>query len=412
MIQLRDYQKECIEKMVWARKLPGNDLVSLPQGSGKSIIISELAKELNEPILILVPSKELLEQDQEKLEQWTKVKIYSAGSNSKEIGNITLATIQSAYKTPELFKDFKVVIIDEADLINPKNLSGMYNRLFDFIGHPKIYGLTATPFRNDSYYKRWGKLSWQVLSIHTVKMLTRYKELFWNRMLYVKHAQDLIDERYLVPLSYFSLQSFDYTKLKFNKSKSEFDLVNFEEKYMPFIDDTAEFINNFKKQSLIFVSTISQGEKLQKLVKNSELVSSKTSKKVREKIVNSFKNNTLKHVINVGILLVGFDKPDLENIVVLRPTRSLRLWMQLLGRGMRTNKGKTTCNIYDFVSNKSFLGKAESMKIEKIDGKWNVTTDTFPDGLHYKELYSFKLKPKTNEVEAEYLEPSTHNQDQ
>jgi DNA repair protein RadD len=87
--------------MLWARGLEGNDLVSLPTGSGKSLIISELAKKLREPILILVPSKELLQQDKEKLSHWTDVNVYSAGMNEKTVGEITLATIQSAYKNPE-----------------------------------------------------------------------------------------------------------------------------------------------------------------------------------------------------------------------------------------------------------------------------------------------------------------------
>lgn len=410
--KLRPYQEECVNKMLWARKLPGNDLISLPTGSGKSLVVSELAKKLAEPILILVPSKELLEQDQEKLERWTKVHVYSAGSKSKEVGNITIATIQSAYKKPELFTQFKVVIIDEADLLNPKNLDGMYNKMFKAMGNPKIYGLTATPFRMDSFYRSWGNAFWQKETVHTVKMLTRYRERFWTRMLYTAHTSDLIKEGYLAPLTYYKANLIQHDKLSFNKSKSEFDLEDFEEKFNPFLSQTAYNITKTEGSVLVFCATITQADNLKSYIKDAMVITSTTKAKDRAKAVEDFRNGSLRVVINVGVLLVGFDKPDLENIIVARPTRSLRLHMQMLGRGMRRAPKKQTCNIIDLVGNLDVLGFADTMKIEKIEEKWNVTTNTKPEGWHMQEIYSFKLpiKPPTpSEDKPEYSEPSKHN---
>lgn len=392
---LRLYQTEAVNKMVWARQLEGNDLISLPQGSGKSLVISELAKQLNEPILILTPSKELLEQDKEKLEHWTPVNVYSAGMKEKTIGNITLGTIQSVYKNPELFTDFKVVIVDECDEINPKKLAGMYHKLFRGMGAEKVYGLTATPFRNDFFYRSWGNNYWQKETVHTIKLLTRYRERFWNRMLYVAHAKDLIDQGYLAPLTYHKMNLVTQDKLSFNKSKSEFDLEDFEEKFNPFLQKTSELIRvMIKRQVLVFAATITQAENLQKLIPLSEVVTGNTPNKERARIVKGFRDGTIRVVINVGVLLIGFDKPDLQNIVICRPTRSLRLHMQLLGRGMRPFAGKSSCEVYDLVGNVDTLGEAESMRVEKIDNKWNVTTNTFPGGFHLQELYTFKLKLK------------------
>lgn len=403
MVKLRDYQEEAVKKMIWARSLEGGDLLSLPTGAGKSLIISEFARQIKEPILILCPSKELLEQDKEKLSQWTSVNVYSAGMNEKTVGDITIATIQSAYKNPELFTRFNVVIIDEADLVNPKNLAGMYNKLFRGMGNPKVYGLTATPFRMDSYYKRWGRQAWQVETVTTVKVLTRYRERFWLRMLYVVHPKDLIEKEYLVPLTYHATTMIPQNKLKFNKSKSEFDLEDFDRQFEPFTEKTADLINGLEKQSLIFASTIEQAERIASHIPECVIITSKTPKKEREQSVEGFRNGTIKHVINVGILLVGFDKPDLENIVIARPTRSLRLHFQLLGRGMRPNKGKKTCNIYDLVGNIATLGTAESLRIDKYEGKWNILTDTFPKGAHYVELFKFQIKkPTENSVEDYY----------
>lgn len=401
MVILRPYQKEAVAKMMWARTLEGNDLVSLPQGSGKSLVIAELAKQLKEPILILVPSKELLEQDKEKLEHWTSVDVYSAGMKSKVVGNITIGTIQSVYKNPELFTHFKVVIIDEADLVNPKSLDGMYNKLFKEMGNPKIYGLSATCFRMDSYYRKWGISKWQVETVHTLKMLTRYRERFWTRMLYVAHVEDLINEGYLTRLTYHKLNFLNQNQLAFNKSKSEFDMEDFEMKFNPFLKRTAELCVATTHQSLVFVATIQQGVNLASLIPGSQVVSSKTSAKERELIVKDFRSGKLKVAINVGVLLVGFDKPDLLNLIVARPTRSLRLHLQMLGRGMRIHPGKTTCHIYDLVGNVDVLGGVESIRVEKIEGKWNITSETKPEGWHYQEIYSFKIKPK----EPKYKDP-------
>lgn len=387
--------------MMWARSLPGNDLVSLPTGAGKSLVISELAKKLAEPLLILVPSKELLEQDKEKLEHWTPVNVYSASMNEKTIGNITIATIQSAYKNPELFKQFKVVIIDEADLVDIKKLDGMYRKLFKGMGDPKIYGLTATPFRMDHFYRSWGRQFWQKETVHTLKVLTRYKQRFWSRMLYVVQPGDLVKEGYLAPLTYHHINLIEHSRLAFNKSKSEFDMEDFEAKFNEFVSQAAYNIKMINDSTLVFCATVSQAENFKQFLPDAGIITSKTPKKERERLVEGFRNGQIKVILNVGVLLVGFDKPDLKNIVVARPTRSLRLHMQMLGRGMRRAPQKSTCHVHDLVGNVQIMGQAETLRVEKIEDKWNITTNTKPDGWHMAELYTYQLKPPKDITDLE-----------
>lgn len=406
-MKLRSYQETAVNKMLWGVTLEGNGLIVIPTGGGKTHIIAEFTKRLGKPILILTPSRELLEQDYDKLSKVVpkeEIGIYSASMNSKEVKKYTLATIQSAYKHPEQFAHYDVVLIDEADLVDPKNLDGMYNGFFRAIGNPRIIGLTATPFRMDSYYRRWGRLSWQVETVTTLKFLTRYQERFWSRILHVVHAEELIKDGYLVPLTYYDKTMIPQEKLRFNKSRSDFNLEDFEEQYIPFVDQTANLISNMEEKSvLVFCATTGQAEMLQKKIPGSEIVTGATPKKERERIVGAFRQGTLRVVLNIGVLLVGFDKPDLEAIVIARPTRSLRLHSQLLGRGMRIHPGKTTCNIYDLVGNVATLGRAESLKIEKRPSPtgsmlWNVVTETRPDGWHYAELYTYNLhKPHRGE---------------
>src|SRR4051812_3998685 len=125
MMTLRSYQQKAVEALLWAHKLEGPDVAVLPTGAGKSLVIADLAKKLMQPILILQPSKEILEQNYNKLCHYvdeSEIGIYSASMNRKDLGFYTLATIQSIYKTPEKFKEFSTIIIDECHKVDPKSL--------------------------------------------------------------------------------------------------------------------------------------------------------------------------------------------------------------------------------------------------------------------------------------------------
>ena len=121
----------------------------LPTGSGKSLIIADIAARLDGHTLVFQPSKEILEQNFKKLCSYgiLDCSIYSASFNSKEISRITFATIGSVKNHPELFTHFKNIIVDECHLVNPKE--GMYKDFFDAV-KCKVLGLTATPYRLSS----------------------------------------------------------------------------------------------------------------------------------------------------------------------------------------------------------------------------------------------------------------------
>lgn len=407
---LRQYQKRAIEKMIWSLGIPGNSVVSMPVGSGKTHVISGFVEETKKPLLILVPSKELLEQDLEKLllvVDRKDVGIYSASMNEKLVKKYTLATIQSAYKRPQLFVGFETVIIDECHNVNPKNLSGMYNTFFQEMGNPKIIGLTATPYRLDSYYHRpggWTGYSgkyWQrkdLEVITTTKMIVRYKERFWHSLIYVANTKSLQDMGYLCKLTYENFSTVMHETLKVNKSKSDFDLEDFEGLMSDREKEIVLKISLMEHKSvLVFCSTVDQAERLSENTATSRVVVGTTSKKEREEIIDQFRSGELKIIFNVGVLTTGFDHPELDAIVMLRPTKSLNLYNQMLGRGTRNAPDKETCTIYDYAGNYKSMGSLEGIQVVKQVFKmdypeWNVISDTNPNGLHMKSLYKFKIK--------------------
>lgn len=394
-MELREYQNQAIEKILWAKNenLPGNDLIVMPTGSGKSVVIAHLAKQLNEPILILQPSKEILKQNLEKLSRYVdrkEIGIYSASMNEKEVKYFTFATIQSIYKKPEEFKHFKLVILDEAHLLNPKNLSGMFTSFLKEIGDPKVIGFTATPYRLGLNYNfRNGEL----IAYSTIKLINRLKGFFWKRLLFNIGIQELIDQKFLCQLEYIDHSLIDHSDIPRNKSESEFDLKKYEkmlsDKQFEIVK-TIEYAKSISKSVLVFCSSVEQAEKFAGLLKG-EVVTAKTKPNERDDIIEKFKNGEIRVVFNVGVLTTGFDHPALDCIVLLRPTRSIGLFCQMLGRGLRIAEGKKSCKVIDMTSTVKNLGRVETVKLEKQNNKWELISETCSN-WHNKELFSFVVK--------------------
>jgi len=393
-IVLRPYQQQALDKILWAQKLEGNDICVLPTGAGKSIVIAELANALNQPILILQPTKEILEQNYEKLSQYVDIEdigIYSASMNQKIIKHYTFATIQSIYKKPDDFKHFKMVIIDECHLVNPKKLDGMFTKFLKEIGSPKVVGFTATPYRLDLtyFYDHHGWLSAQT----AIKLINRMKGRFWYRIIFNINNKELVDQNYLVPLEYIDRAIIDQTEIPTNKSLSDFDLDAYEikisSKEKQILENLA-YARTIAKQILVFCSSVRQATKLNTLIDDSAVVTAKTSAKDRENIISNFKNGKLPIVFNVGVLTTGFDHPSLDCIVLIRPTRSIALYYQMLGRGVRKAEGKTSCKVIDLTSTIKHLGKIETIKLEKVDNKWELLSET--GSWHGRKLYEFAIK--------------------
>lgn len=393
-MQLRTYQKECIDKIMWAQQLPGNDLIQLPTGAGKSIVIAEIASRIQKDILILQPTKEILEQNYEKLCKYVDpslISIYSASMNEKVIKQYTLATIGSIYKKPELFAHFKLIILDECHLLNPKNLEGMFTSFLKAIGNPKVIGLTATPYRLTPMYIKSSKpwiSEWEIAT--SIKLINRLKEHFWSRLLYVVNYQDLVNQNFLVPIRYEINDLLDEGSIKINKSRSDFDMSDWEDNLIEYENTVSLYVEDAKKEYksvLIFCPGVESAQSLSITTKD-EYICADTPKKERTRIINGFKNGSIKAVYNVGVLTTGFDHPALDCIIMARPTQSIGLYYQMAGRGVRLSPGKTHCTLIDLCGNVTRMGRIETIKTTKNpEGKWDLQSET--GYWHGVELYRF-----------------------
>lgn len=371
--ELRDYQARAVDAGVeffTEPMKPGNNgIIVLPTGSGKSLVIANIINRLTGKTIVLQPSKEILEQNHEKLLSYGYMAgIYSASLGKKQVNKITFATIGSVVRNSHLFSDFQYIIIDECHLVN--SATGMYREFIDKLDKVRVLGLTATPYRLSS--NSFGSM---------LKFITRTKSRIFKRVLYYVQNQDLFKAGYLAKLKYFDMPGFDRTRLKANSSGAEFtdesvrkyyQLTHFDERLR---DIVQRLVNSGRKNILVFTQMVAESEMLSKMIYGAAYVHGETPKKEREKLLKDFKSGKIKVMCNVGVLTTGFDYPEMETVVIARPTMSLALYYQMIGRAIRIHPNKESAYIVDLCDNIGQFGAVEDIYLEKErdTGLWVVT---------------------------------------
>lgn len=378
MYKLRDYQQKASDAAVSffnnkAKKT--NAIMVLPTGSGKSLIIADIAARLDGHTLVFQPSKEILEQNFKKLCSYgiLDCSIYSASFNSKEISRITFATIGSVKNHPELFIHFKNIIVDECHLVNPKE--GMYKKFFEVV-NCKILGLTATPYRLSSS-QEFGAM---------LKFITRTRPAIFKEVIYHVQVSTLLDMGYLSKLNYYPMNPTGWNELNLKVNTTgadytdrsvqrEYERIDF---YSFLVHIVQRLVNNQKtgikrKGILVFTRFLKEAERLTYSISGCAIVSGDTPKGERERILEAFKAGEISVVANVGVLTTGFDYPELDTVVMARPTMSLAMWYQIVGRAIRPHPNKEAGWIVDLCGNINRFGYVENLKlVDGGNGKWAV----------------------------------------
>lgn len=361
---LREYQIDAVNAAVeffnGSRKNPA--LMVLPTGSGKSLIIANIVKSISGHTLVFQPSKEILEQNFNKLlsyDQFVDASIFSASFNSKVISRVTYATIGSAINKPNMFTHFDNVIIDECHFVNAKQ--GMYKRFLSFIGKKKILGLTATPYR----------MNIDGFGGTMLKFLTRTRPRVFYDLIYHCQIESLSSMGYLADIEYFNADNvFDTEKLVVNSTKMDYTDESIKKYYkeVAFNEQIANvasrLIKHGRKNVLVFTKFVEEAEFVNnKLGDICATVSANTHPKERDRILTDFKKGNIKVVTNVGVLTTGFDFPELETILLARPTRSLALYYQMIGRAMRPHRNKESAYVVDMCRTYNRFGRVEELAI-------------------------------------------------
>jgi len=366
------YQKEAIERAVRFLSGPSkhNAIEVLPTGSGKSLVIAGIAKELEGKTIVFQPTKEILEQNLNKIYSYgVNATVYSASLNKKELSDLTYATIGSVKNLADTFNDFgiKNIIVDECHYVNPKK--GMYKELFEQMKGVKILGLTATPYRltNDG----WGG--------SILKFITRTRPRVFQKVLYYVQNGDLFRDGYLCPLKYYQFGDFNRSKLKFNSTGSDYSDDSVQQ-YFDFISFESEIVHCVKRLIkagrngvLIFTPYIKESEYVVSNVPGAQIVTGETPNNDRAEIITAFRKGQIPAICNVGVLTHGFDYPELDTVVIARPTASLSLYYQMVGRAVRRHPNKKEAWIIDMCKNTELFGRVEDLRLkDEGNGKWVI----------------------------------------
>lgn len=374
-MKLRDYQLEPVAIGIEFFNTPkmAPSIIVAPTAFGKSIIIAYIAKGINEKVLVIQPSKELLEQNYNKLiNLGGKASIYSASMGEKEIGDITYATIGSIINIAWKFRELGItkVIIDECDRY-PRDKNGQLRKFIDGMKATHVLGLTATPLKLQTNMGETGPYSKLVMLTNRSKHGT-----FFKHIIHVSQIEEIVKMGFWTPLEYQSYD-FDTGALVYNSSGAEYtndsiarayENQNLQDKIVKKVRELQD-----RKSILIAVPTIEQATQLAGKIPSAAVVHGETPTGERNRIIEEFRNQKIRVIVQVNVLTVGFDYPELDCLITGRPTASISWWYQFVGRGTRIHDNKQNCLVVDFVGAVDKFGKVESLYYkEDENGIWEL----------------------------------------
>jgi len=365
-LTLRPYQVEAVQAVYHhLRQRDDNPVVVCPTGAGKSLIMATICRDAVDRwggrVLILAHVKELLEQTANTLRRVAPdldIGVYSAGLNSRDTEHpIIVAGIQSVYKRACELDAFDIALVDEAHRIAIDGESTYRQFLADaktINPNIRVVGLTATPFRL--------KGGWIAREDHLL-----------NHVCYEISVKELIAQGYLCPL-----------KSRAGKSKANLDGLHIRagefiaseveaamDQYTLVQSACEEIIEltRDRRSVLIFTSGVQHGKHVAGHIRRISgqdcgFVCGETPGLEREGTLHRFKSGDLKYLANVNVLTTGFDAPNIDCVVLLRPTNSPGLFYQMVGRGFRLHPGKTDSLVLDYGGNILRHGPVDDLRIK------------------------------------------------
>ncbi|MGR4988361.1 DEAD/DEAH box helicase family protein [Vibrio rotiferianus] len=366
MYTLRPYQADSVKAVIhYFRKHSTPAVIVLPTGAGKSLVIAELARLAKGRVLVLAHVKELVEQNHAKYEGYgLKGSIFSAGLGRKETDQqVVFASVQSVVRNLDSFKNqFSLLVIDECHRV-PDEKTSSYQKVITHLRelNPgiKVLGLTATPYRLG--------MGW-IYQYHTRGQVRTEEPRFFRDCIFELPIRYLLDENFLTPARMMDapVLSYDFSQLKPANTgrykEAEMDMViDKAKRATPQIVEQIIQYAKERKGVMVFAATVRHAQEIHSLLPEGEtaIVIGDTPTPERDAIIQSFKNREIKYLVNVSVLTTGFDAPHVDLIAILRPTESVSLYQQIVGRGLRLSEGKSECLVLDYAGNSYDLYQPE-----------------------------------------------------
>lgn len=375
------------------RSNTGNPLVAMPTGTGKSVVLAMFLYSVfwqypRERVMVLTHVKELIGQNFQKLlDLWPTAPagVFSAGLGRRDtLQKIIFGGIASVAKKADQFGHVGLLLIDEAHLVSPSDAT-MYQTFIAELRkvNPqiKVIGFTATP--------------WRLGHGHIVGEDSLFTDVCFD-LTTLTAFNWLLSEGYLCPLvpkATTAMLATDGVHLRGGEFIAKELQAAVDRKHLTAqaLKETVELAGD-RQSWLVFCAGVDHAihvaDALNTMGIPCKAVHSKLPPKERDAIIAEWKSGSLRVVTNNNVLTTGIDHPALDCIVMLRPTASAVLWVQMLGRGTRpdyatgfnltTAQGrldaiqasqKHNCLVLDFAGNTRRLGPINDPVLPKKKGE-------------------------------------------
>ena len=343
-MELRPYQQEAVSAVFHEWESVNSTLVVAATGTGKTILFSTIAKRLvdeNKKVLILAHRGDLLEQAQDKLYKSVGLEssLEKAENHATLDANVVVASVQTLSRENRLLQypknHFGAIIIDEAH----HAVNDTYTRILDYFEDVKLLGVTATPSRSD---------------------LRSISDIF-ETTAFCYDVDSAIQDGWL---SNIAVQrcNLEIDISDVDCVAGDYQAGALETALEPYLEQIADrMVNNASdRKTLVFTPTIALGEHFADMLcekgLNAACISSKNTPDEREWVKAALANGEYKAVTNSMLWCEGFDEPSIDCIVNLRATKSVGLYRQIMGRGLRLYPGKENLLVLDFLWHSSRKG--------------------------------------------------------
>ncbi len=374
-MELRPYQKEAVASVFnyFAEGGEGNPVLAMPTGTGKSLVLAKLMEITlrswpDQRTIMLTHVKELIVQNYETfLKIWPTAPagVYSAGLGRRDHwAPITFAGIGSVAKRPELFGHINLAFVDECHLVSDKS-NTMYQKFLSALKvvnpNLKVIGLSATPWRlGQGLITDAGLFTDFCYDITSMAAFNKLIADGWLCTLIPRKTEQQFD------LSDVGIRMGEYITGQLVSAVDQ-DRIT----YAALCE--AQALAQDRHSWLVFAVSVDHAEKctecLNAIGVSATCIHSRVPSAERAQRLEAYKTGKIRAMVNNNVLTTGFDHPALDCIVMLRPTASPGLWVQMLGRGTRPFPGKKNCLVLDFAGNTERLGPINDPVLPKRKGK-------------------------------------------
>jgi DNA repair protein RadD len=376
-MELRYYQAESVARtMLSLRDSSSNPLVVLPPGAGKSATMGAITAELGvhrSKKLIIAHRLELVEQNYnavKAINSGASVSIYSNSAGEKDFsGDVVVASIQSLAALPsEKLPEFSHLLIDECHMVNTVEM-GEYRRIISALNtlrRTPVIGMSATPYRLAGGY------------------LHKAKDRIFTEIAHAVPMAELIEKGYLSPFAHKdSIERVDTSEISVHKG--DFAQYECDQAFnnTPLITAAIQDILSYAKGRdswIVFCTSVDHAHKVMRELwrygVSAVTVTGDTHIDERKMIVQQFREKKIRAICNYDVLSTGFDAPNVDMVVLLRPTKSPGLYVQMVGRGTRLYPNKKDCLVLDYGQNIERFGPVDKVKVKQVNNK--AVAETIP----------------------------------